>query len=120
MLSRYWTTNRCSAIGARSPINFRLYSEQKSLCNQAIIDFLKRCTFPLYPMLSSELSICPGQKEEEAMPTANSYKVTTYKRAIRSIQEVQQPIRLGTDVLQVCRIKSCLQLSRIHCLSFQA
>lgn len=53
-----------------------------------------------YAELTS-LIYCPGQKDEESRSDANSYKITAYKHAIRSVSEVQQPVRLGNDISKV-------------------
>jgi hypothetical protein len=44
----------------------------------------------------------PGQLEEETRPDVNSFKITAYKHAIRSVSQFQQPILLGNDISKVC------------------
>jgi len=94
------TFRRCNA---RASTLTRLYSEQKRLHNQPIIDFLRRCTHTIHSAIlpASHLSN-PGQQEEETRPDVNSFKITAYKHAIRSVSQVQQPILLANDISKVC------------------
>jgi len=91
---------RCNA---RASSLARLYSDQKSLHNQPIIDFLTKCTHTIsFAILPRSLLSNPGQQQEESRPDVNSFKITAYKHAIRSVSQVQQPILLGNDISKVC------------------
>ena len=104
----YWVTcnppmlafhSRCNA---RALTCIRLYSEQKSLHNQPIIDFLRKCTCTCSCLESYKADTLSGQKDEETRPDVNTFKITAYKHAVRSISQVQQPIRIGNDISKVC------------------